>query len=439
MRSYQSRPATIHRTRLHACLTRTMLTLLAVFSVLSAATLFGQPPTTAYASGVPYCGKLEEEHAPTSPASHLDRSEGPVGTNVTVTASGWHPGAHVTLHVDGREPKTGDLYILMPTFAEGVVAPDGTVTLGTLDAPFFFCVVTYSNPYIEYHLDGVGTTAFFVLTADDGEVSAPVAFQYLATPTMALDVGMQPVAVGSSVVVTGSGWEPQEAITVALTSTGLSTLRVSNGDAVHTTADSQGAFEVRYQIPADWPWHATSKLLLNGSGPRFGNLQTSANLYLAPAVPPTFRVDHTLVTPGMTITVSGEHWYPGDTYTIKYCDAQFQDGGWTNGPNCGKAVNPALGTVTVDASGRIRQQFSLPKHLPLGVIMVRVLELEYGVNVHPIAMHVIDHLPTWDDAHPRVAAVRNKLLGSLPFTIPPALLLGALAVAGVYRRRAGRI
>lgn len=432
MSASQSRTMTVHFTRLRPSLIGAMLTLLLA---LSFAWLGGQPPTTAYASGVSYCGKLTEEHAPTRPASHLDRSEGPIGTNVTVTASGWRPGAHVTLHVDGRNPKTGATYILMPTFATGVVAPDGTVSLGTLDAPWFFCVDMFSNPQIEYHLDGVGTIAFFVLSADDGEVSAPTAFHYLAAPTVSLNVGNQGAPVGSSVVVTGSGWEPQEAITITLKSTGISTHRVSIGDAVHTTADSQGAFQARYPIAADWPWHTNSQLLLSGSGPRFGVLQTVADLNLAPAIPPTFRVDHTLVTPGMTVTVSGEHWYPGDTYTIKYCDAELQASGWANGPNCGKAINPALGTVTIDASGRMHQQFRIPNDLPPGVVMVRVLEFSDGVNAQPIAVHIVDHLPTWDDIHPRVAALRNKLLGSLPFTIPGVALLGALAFVGVRRGR----
>ena len=439
MSAYQSRPTAVHGTRPRAFLIGrigTMLTLLSVFSALSISWLFGQPPITAYASGVPYCGKLTEEHAPTRPASHLDRSEGPVGTDLTVTASGWRPGAHVTLRVDGREPKTGKFYTLMPTFAQAVVARDGTVRLGTLDAPVFFCVDMNTYPNTEYRFGDAGTTAFFVLAADDGEVSAPVAFQYLAAPTISLSAGEQGVVVGSSVVVTGSGWEPHEPVTVMLMGTGISSGHVSYGETVHATADNQGAFQVRYPIAADWPWHTISQVQVKGSGPRFGTLGASDVLGITPAVPPTFQVDRTLVTPGMTITVSGEHWYPGDTYTIKYCDAQWQDGGWTNGPNCGKAVNPALGTVTIDATGRMHQQFNIPNDQPPGVIMVRILELPSGINVQPIAVHVVDHLPTWDDIHPRVAALRNTLVGSLPFTIPLALLLGALAVVAAHRRRA---
>jgi len=431
----QSRRTSVHRTTPYALLFGIALSL---FLVL--AWPIGQPPATVYASGVPYCEKLADEHAPTRPAIHLDRTEGPVGTDLTVSAGGWHAGAHVTLHLDGRSPKTGELYVLMPAFAQGVVSDDGTITLTPLDAPSFFCVELNADPYTEFRVGDQGTAAYFVLAADDGEVSAPVAFRYLPSPTMSLGEGAQGVAqgvaVGSSVVVAGSGWEPRETLTVTLWSKSIASQRESSGATLRATADDQGAFRALYPIAANWPWHTESRVLVTGSGPRFGTLDAAADLLLIPAVQPTFQVDRTLLTPGMPITVSGEHWYPGDVYTIKYCDAQRQDGSWVDGPNCGKAVNPALGTVTVDANGRMHQQFRLPGDQPPGVIMVRILELTSGIHVQPIAVQIVDHLPTWDDAHPRVAALRNMLVGSLPFTLPAALLLGALAVVGVRRWRA---
>ena len=99
----------------------------ALLCLLSFAWFVGHSPA-AHASGVPYCGKLTEEHAPTRPAIHLNRTEGPVGTNLTATVSGWRPGAQVSLRFDAREPKTGEMYILIPQFAQGTVANDGTIT-----------------------------------------------------------------------------------------------------------------------------------------------------------------------------------------------------------------------------------------------------------------------------------------------------------------------
>jgi hypothetical protein len=227
-------------------------------------------------------------------------------------------------------------------------------------------------------------------------------------------------------------------VTVTLASKSISSQRESSGAPLRATADEQGAFHVLYPVPTNWPWHTQSQVLATSNGPRFGTLDVAADVLLMPAVQPTFQVDRTLVTPGLSITVSGDHWYPGDVYTIKYCEAQWQDGGWADGPDCGKAVNPALGTVTIDAEGRMHQQFRLPADQPPGVIMVRILELSTELHVSPIAVQVVDHLPTWDDAHPRAAALRNTLVSSLPFTVPAALLLGALAIVGMRRIRTWR-
>lgn len=395
----------------------------------------------AHASGVPWCPyPLPDEHAPTRPAIHLNRHEGPVGTDLTVTASGWHPGAHVALHFDTRDPKTGELYTLIPDFARGTVAKNGAVKLSALDAPLFFCVAMSGPANADYDFDqSGGVSAFFVLTSDHGEVSAPVAFRYLTAPTIGLD-GADPSAeakVGSTIIVTGSGWEPHEPLALTLmiaNATGFEP--VPYATQAHTTTDAQGTFASIYPLDARLRWDSNVTLVVEGNGQRFGYLDEYSYLTLLPAIQPTFQVDRTLVTPGMTITISGEHWYPGDTFTVKYCNAQWTKDGWSNGPNCGKEANPALGTVTVAADGRIHQQFTIPDNGPPRTILVRVNEVTPFMAIPPVPVRIVDHLPTWDDIHPRVAALRNKLVGSLPFTIPAVLALGVLVFFAIRRWRA---
>jgi hypothetical protein len=395
----------------------------------------------AQASGVPYCGKLTEEHAPTRPAIHLNRTEGPIGTDLTVAASGWRPGAHVSLRFDAREPKTGELYTFIPQFAQGTVANDGTITLTSLDAPSFFCVDTYSSDQTDYRFDDTGgTTAYFVLAADDGEVSAPVAFHYLPAPTInvgGVDPSFHDTKVGSTLAVTGSGWEPTEALTITLESEG-DVLSVPNpvpfGEQVHATADTYGNFSAAYPIDAKAAWNVNDMLVVRGSGPRFGSLFAQQPAALLPAIEPTFHVDRTLVTPGMTITVSGEYWYPGDVIPLKLCDSQMVDGAWSIGPNCGKAAWPVLADISIDTGGRLRQQITIPPGTPLGE-SIFIVEVDSRAGVQPIPVQVVDHLPTWDDIHPRVAVLRNKVVASLPFTIPAVLLLGTLAFFVIRRWR----
>jgi hypothetical protein len=64
-----------------------------------------------------------------------------------------------------------------------------------------------------------------------------------------------------------------------------------------------------------------------------------------------------------------------------------------------------------------------------------IVEVDSRAGVQPIPVQVVDHLPTWDDIHPRVAALRNKVVASLPFTIPAVLLLGTLAFFVIRRWR----
>ncbi len=409
----------------------------ALLCLLALVWVGGRTPA-ARASGVPPC-TTTVEHAPTRPAIHLNRHEGPVGTNLTATVSGWRPGAQVALHFDGRDPKTGAMYVLIDNFWQGAVSSDGTVTTPSLNAPWFDCFYETSNDNTTFKFDYLGgTTAYFVLTSDHGEVSAPLAFTYLPAPTVSLagQDSLGGVKVGSTLTVSGSGWEPHEPLSLTLYSADpASPGAFPNAARTHAAADAQGNFTTSYPVDAQLRWNTDAMLLVEGNGPRFGYVNEYGTLMLVPAVQPTFEVDRTVVTPGMTITVSGEHWYPQDNFTIKYCAAQLGENGWEDGPDCGKEVNPALGMVSIDANGRMRQQFTIPASEKPGVIMIHIREIVADLDVQPIAVHVVDHLPGWDDIHPRVAALRNTLVGSLPFTIPAVLLLGALAFFVIRRWR----
>jgi hypothetical protein len=401
----------------------------------------GQAPA-AHAAGPGYCViPPTDEHAPTRPAIHLNHSEGPVGMRINVSASGWHPGARVRLHFDGRDPQSGRLTILIAQAApQAIVASNGSVTITSVEVHSYVCNDPSNALNSGYHFDTAGgPTGYFVLASDDGEVSAPVAFQLLPAPTVAIGQGgayAQFVKVGSSITVTGTDWEAHEPLRI--------TLRPGNASSppmgayareVRATTDARGSFVVSYPLGARLRWNTDVYVAVGGTGPRYGTYDVLSWIFLLPAVQPTFRVDRTLVTPGMTITVSGENWHPGDTFTVKYCNAQWTKDGWSNGPNCGKESNPALGTVTVGADGRIHQQFTIPDDGPPRTILVRVNEVTPFITISPVPVRIVDHLPTWDDIHPRVAALRNKLVGSLPFTIPAALALGVLAFFAIRRWR----
>lgn len=413
----------------------------AILCLFALAWFAGQAPA-AHAAGPGYCViPPTNEHAPTRPAIHLNHSEGPVGMRINVSASGWHPGARVRLHFDGRDPQSGRLTVLIAQAApQAIVASNGSVTITSVEVPSYVCNDPSNAPNSGYHLDTAGgPTGYFVLVSDHGEVSAPVAFRLLPAPSVAIN-GNGPnsnqMKVGTTITVAGSGWEPNESLTITLRSGDAShPPTVPYSSEAHVTSDARGGFMASYLLDLRLPWNRNLLVMVEGVGPRYGTYDVLSWIFLLPAVQPTFRVDRTMVTPGMTITVSGENWYPGDTFTVKYCNAQWTKDGWSNGPNCGKEANPALGTVTVAADGRIHQQFIIPDNGPPRTILIRINEVASFMTIPPVPVRIIDHIPTWDDIHPRVAALRNKLVGSLPFTIPAVLALGALAFFAIRRWR----
>ncbi len=383
------------------------------------------------------------EHAPTRPAIHLNYSEGPVGMRINVSASGWRPGARVRLHFDGRDPHSGRLTVLIAQAApQVIVASDGSVTITSVEVPYYVCNDPSNAPNSGYHLDTTGgPIGYFVLASDDGEVSAPVAFRLLPAPMVTIN-GSGPnsyyMKVGTTITVAASGWEPSESLTISLRSGDAShPPTIPYASDVHATADAQGSFTASYLLDPRLPWNRNLLVMVEGVGPRYGTYDVSSFINLLPDTQPTLRVNHTLVTPGMAITVSGENWYPGDVIPLKLCDSQMVAGVWSIGPNCGKAAWPILTEIPIDAGGRMRQQVKIPAATPLGE-SIFIVEVDSRTGVQLIPVHVVDHLPTWDDIHPRVAALRNKLVGSLPFTIPTALALGALAFFAIRRWRVRR-
>lgn len=415
----------------------------AALCLLSLTWFSGRAPTV-HAAGPGYCViPPTVEHAPTRPAIHLNYSEGPIGMRITVSASGWHPGARVRLHFDGRDLRSGMLSVLIAQAApQAIVASDGSVTITSVEVPSYVCNDPSNAPNSRYHFDiAGGSTGYFVLASDDGEVSAPVAFRLLPAPSVAINgngSNSYQIKVGATITVAGSGWEPNEALTISLRSGGTShppTIPYASG--VHATTDAHGSFTASYPLDPRLPWNRILLVMVEGASPRYGTYDVSSFIYLLPAIQPTFQVDHTLVTPGMAITVSGAHWFPGDVVKLKLCDSQLVDGVWSIGPNCGKAIWPILTEIPIDAGGHMRQQVTIPAGTPLGEGFLTV-GVDSRAGVKPIPIRVVDHLPTWDEIHPRVAALRNRLVASLPFSIPAALLLGTLSYFGIRRWRGKR-
>src|SRR5262249_12687987 len=141
------------------------------------------------------------------------------GTNLLVVETPWTPGTHVTIHLDARDPHTGELRVLIPEVASGTVQPDGSLNASPFDAPYMLCFdIRTDQAGIPYALCEAGSVALLVGVTDKGEASAPVSFTYLVAPTFVINGqnGFGEATTGTSLVVAGSGWEPGGDMTLSL-------------------------------------------------------------------------------------------------------------------------------------------------------------------------------------------------------------------------------
>jgi hypothetical protein len=99
---------------------------------------------------------------------------------------------------------------------------------------------------------------------------------------------------------------------------------------------------------------------------------------LVPAqVPPTWNLSATEGEPGMTLTVSGDHWWPADSVIVEYCRAGSAQPTALGmrcflGPRGTTTAECAahLGRAVVDAGGHFTATITLPTNAKPGEIIV---------------------------------------------------------------------
>ncbi|HEX9069094.1 MAG TPA: hypothetical protein VF807_10015 [Ktedonobacterales bacterium] len=418
---------------------------LAVFTALA---VLGISLTPAHASGVPICSSAPVEAAPNFPPAQLDHTEGPLTTPLQATLTGWKPGTQVSFHLDMADPRTGALRVLTPYvlgapnpadglyIPTGVVASDGTIISASFQAPVIVCDDSSTTPEVFFDSRLAGAKLYVVAVGDHGQVSAPATFTYLASLQGKID-GLSPefhdAPVGSTLIVSVSGWEPNEVITLTLSDQILKDPYNNNLPPFATTlpitvtTDSQGAFSTTFAIPATLPWGHDAVLSATGVGPHFGALTWEAEFVLLPATAPTFRVGSEIVTPGSRVTVTGDYWNPGEAVTLEYCRDGLHDGDQYAWPHCIHGSEQELGTAIVDATGHLSQQVTIPANARLGIITIepRIAQAP-RLGARGVAVRIVSHPPTWTELHPRWTAAL-AVGGVLLMLLTPVGLVAVLS------------
>jgi hypothetical protein len=245
----------------------------------------------------------------------LNPTQGPTGTVVTASGTGFNPNANITMTFDNTA--------LVTNPAVPVTDATGAFT------------ATFSVPA------GAATGAHTV-TATDGQLVQQAAF----TVTNAPNSG----ATGTTVTITGSGYPAGGAVTVAFDGTAVQT------NPSPLVADANGGFAATFTVPAGATAGGHTVTATSGG------TQVGAVFTVTVAAAPTISASPTSPVAGQSVTVTGSGFTPNATVTVTGTD--YQTASVTSDANGNFAVvlvdvNPTstgLATITAtDNAGRTAQ------------------------------------------------------------------------------------
>jgi hypothetical protein len=445
---------------------RTLLLVVAMLCLAMAAAVGATP--TAHASGAGPCSPLTADdlaqpqvtyrgHA----SAHLSRTAGTGGTLLTLTGSGWPAKASVGLDIWAD---------LSGQFRGGSfnVPPVTTSEDGSLPTLVFRLPSGDYSPCINgMRLNGVPldhVTILFVahtLESDFRNVRArvPLIFTYSNSPGFAFPSANNTffggdAPAGASIPITSGGWAPGERITIspiitawpASNPVGARTTPINTPGGVQgaftMTADTHGAFNVPYHLPAVAP-ATTVSFWVHADDARFGDIGffASASFFILPATYPSLQLAQRTLVAGGTLTLAGDHWLPNQQGVIEYCRGLAYD--TSHALYCNRYVTQTLGAFTTDSTGHFFAQVHLPINARLGDITVQahigdpsvIMSSESRVfaQAEPLTIVSVVTPLTYAQMHPR----RVWLLAHAPYLAGGALAALAGLLIALRRRHAG--
>jgi hypothetical protein len=391
------------------------------------------------AAGLASCDVTMTHHVSLASAggasARLSRTQGVVGTALSLTGSHWPARAAVIISVFINV--RGEDYEAFAKLAQGTTAADGSLTIQGFRAPVIdSCVL----PPLQS-----GETVVFLVHTLDNHIQAPVNFTYLTDlgPQVTTTPTAANLAPGEQITMTGARWEPDEHVTItpAIAPQGMQSpqpaIQPLSADAVSITTDSTGAFTVSLPALNESPLTEIS-FVAEGTGPRYGDVEVDSWTYvMLPKVFPSIHLSAIAVNPGGALMVSGDHWLPHQSGVIEYCRGENTIPGMV-GLRCDPNLSEQLGTFLADGSGHFTAQVNFPANARLGSVTVqaRAPDSMFGLVVYTQAQPLAI-APTYAEAHPRQAWVEAHW----PYFAASALALLTLLVAAAIwltRRWRGR-
>lgn len=397
---------------------------------------------------------------------HLSRLQGTDGTLLTMSGGGWPAKAHVVVDIwtdVGNQFLGGPFNTLPPiTITATGALPTTSFRLATDESAFCPQGIMTANGVATDHV----TMLLVAQTVESGvqnprenpRARVPVVFTVYASPHVNSPSVQDPwrahVLAGASMPLVGSGWQPGDMITVTSmitpfqpdTSSSITaptaTPTATPAGSVTVTADPHGAFTLPYRLPNAPPLSVVS-LLAHTNDARFGDVTLTPVLsfLIVPDVYPSIQLDKSAVLAGGTVTVTGDHWTPGEHVTVEYCRGLTHD--LTNSLYCDKYSAESLAEVQADGAGHFVARVRLPINARVGpdTMQARITgaTLWTPSDTRPFAaaqqFSIVDSTPplSYAQQHP----VQAWLLAHTALLGGALLTLLAVAFAGIliFRRR----
>jgi hypothetical protein len=381
---------------------------------------------------------------PTAGASiRLNQIVGLVGDSLVISGAGWPGNTAITIDAYGDDGQ-GRLVLGQSALVKAATDSAGAFHTAPFEAP------TYSTCGIGADYGQPGSFVLFRAHTRDNTVSAQVRFLYQLSPGLiAATVSDNAVVPGSTIPITGEGWEAGEWVTVT---TGVThgqsqaelengTMLSSEGTAIRVKADGRGEFTTPLVVPSDLTPQTALVVGASATGPIYGSISAiPLVLNVLPTMAPTFSANLTQGSPGSQVTLSGAHWLPG-SILAEYCRGQM-----TGNPlgatwpypimqlDCNPVVSQQLGVVPVKGES-FRVTVTIPQNARPGPITIQVRAQSDILPAIYVLATPFTVLATWQIIHPRLA----QALGVTEVVVPLLLLVGGGVGAMVIWRRRRRV
>lgn len=316
----------------------------------------------------------------------LSIDHGASGTAISVSGRAWPANAQIVIDfVD-----TGEQNLGRPGIAQARTDATGAFQSPDFQAPQAFCGRSPS----------AGTVSLIVAHTADSSVMAQARFTFVTSPEITTTLFSDSLTVRSaSIQVSGQSWGPATLVTLYATQQdmvnhSINFSRIANAPSIQVHADANGAFQAIVPLPTGLPPAIYVSAAATATTPLYGTLARNLSMMflLQPETYPSVALSSDEVARGATLTITGEHWRPGDVVSVESClgaPEPDKHGIMQCGPYLEIGGAPTqLAKITVGDDGSFVVKAQIPRQAHLGATGVRIYANDASLQWYDVTLGI---------------------------------------------------